>query len=214
MSLADRRTVLREALIEGAERIIATDGLPALRARDLAHEAGCAVGAIYNVFPDLDGLILEVNLRTLALFEAAIGRSGDGAPALPEGIPGAVDELVRLALAYLHFAQAHALRWRALFQHRTAGGVVPDWYRAEQGRLFRYIEAPLARLSPGLSDAERALRARSLFSCTHGLVSLGLDERLMALRPDALAGELETVVRALGEGLASPPDGNHAVDGG
>lgn len=193
----ERRELLRQRLIGAAERTIAMHGLPALKARDLAQEAGCAIGAIYNVFPDLDALVLQVNLRTLALFEDAItGAEGTGGPA---------DDLVRLALAYLHFVRSHMLRWRALFQHRMSGGPVPDWYRAEQGRLFHYIEAPLAALCPGLSSAERATRARSLFSCTHGLVSLGLDEKLMALPPDTLAAEVETLVRALARGLASPP---------
>lgn len=199
MDLDERRTVLRDKLIAAAERAIATGGLPALKARDLAQDAGCAVGAIYNVFPDLDGLVLAVNLRTLTLFEASVVPGS----APPQGQEEAVDELVRLALAYLAFAQAHGRRWRALFQHRTSGGVVPDWYRAEQGRLFSYIEAPLARLCPGLAGADLTLRARSLFSCTHGIVSLGLDEKLMAVPAAVLAGEVEEVVRALGRGLAA-----------
>jgi AcrR family transcriptional regulator len=201
-----RRSLLHEKLVEAAERTIAARGLPALKARDLAREAGCAVGAIYNVFPDLDGLILAVNMRTLALFEAAIAGSGEGAaPSCGSEADAAVNDLARLALAYLAFAQAHAPRWRALFQHRMASGQVPEWYRAEQGRLFRYIEVPLARLCPDLAGEERTLRARSLFSSTHGIVSLGLDEKLMALPPAALARELEAVVRALGRGLASGP---------
>lgn len=201
MDLDERRGLLRQKLIGAAERIIADEGLPALKARDLAQGAGCAVGAIYNVFPDLDGLILTVNLRTLTLFEASVGPDAT-TPSRPDR-EGAVDDLVRLALAYLAFAQAHGRRWRALFQHRTSGGVVPDWYRAEQGRLFSYIEAPLARLCPGLAGADLTLRARSLFSCTHGIVSLGLDEKLMAVPAAVLAGEVEAVVRALSRGLAA-----------
>lgn len=198
MDVADRRAVLRERLIEAAERTIAAHGLSALKARDLAEEAGCAIGSVYNVFPDLDALVLQVNLRTLALFEAAIAGAG---PASPD----ATNDLVRLALAYLGFAQAHTRRWRALFQHRMPGAPVPDWYRTEQSRLFQYIEAPLAQLCPGLATAERATRARSLFSSTHGLVALGLDEKLMAVPPDTLAAEVELVVRALGRGLAATP---------
>ena len=106
-------------------------------------------------------------------------------------------------MAYLAFADEHRVRWQALFQHRTQSGAVPDWYRAEQGRLFRYIEAPLADLCPGLGEAELAMRARSLFSCTHGLVSLGVDERLMPLPRAMLAREIELLVRATAEGLAN-----------
>ncbi|MFT6075628.1 MAG: AcrR family transcriptional regulator, partial [Yoonia sp.] len=53
-----RRTELRNKLIDIAEKTIATEGLSALRARDLAAQAGCAVGAIYNVFGDLAELAL------------------------------------------------------------------------------------------------------------------------------------------------------------
>ena len=60
-----RHEKLQNALIEAAERAIATQGLGALRARALAEEVGCAVGAIYTIFPDLDGIILAANSRTL-----------------------------------------------------------------------------------------------------------------------------------------------------
>lgn len=187
-----RKDELRRALIDRAEAVIAAQGLGALRARDLAEAAGCAVGAIYTAFPDLDALVLEVNRRTLVLFEAAV--------AAEEGDPAAA--LVRLGLAYLGFARAHLQRWRALFQHRLAADrTVPDWYVAEQGRLFHHIERPLRALRPDLSGEARELLARSLFSATHGLVSLGLDEKLMALPDGVLEDQVRLVVGALARGL-------------
>ncbi|MGU3539215.1 TetR/AcrR family transcriptional regulator [Methylobacterium sp. A54F] len=195
-----RRTALRTLLVDAAERAIAAEGLAALRARDLARAAGCAVGAIYIAFPDLDALAYAVNLRTLALFEAALARD-EPAPARHPAEAGT--ELVRLGLAYLDFARAEPLRWRALFQHRAAGGAAPPAaYVAEQARLFRRIEAPLRLLRPDLPPDALSLLARSLFSATHGIVSLGLDERLMALPPEVVRGQVETLVRAMAAGLA------------
>ena len=52
--VAERRKALREDLINIAEATIAREGLSGLKARDLATEAGCALGAIYNVFGDLN----------------------------------------------------------------------------------------------------------------------------------------------------------------
>jgi len=202
--VTDRRGALRDALVDAAERVIAEGGLAHLRARELAKEVGCAVGAIYNVFPDLDALVLTVNLRPLSLFEDSIA-------ALPRAAAGgtagrAVDDLVALALAYLDFAAAHPRRWRALFEHRMSGDQPPpDWYLAEQGRLFRYIEEPLGALCPGLDDAARALLARTLFSATHGMVGLGLDEKLMTIPTATLRREVARVVRATGEGLSARP---------
>lgn len=202
----ERRERLRTALIDAAEATIAANGLSALKARDLAKEVGCAVGAIYTAFPDLDALVLMVNLRTLALFERAItavhiAPQPEGA-ATPAERDAAVETLIRLAVAYLHFAAGNRPRWRALFQHRVTTHALPDWYLVEQVRLFRYIEAPLRVLRPDLRDRERALLARSLFSATHGLVSLGLDEKLMVLSEPVLRGQIEIVVGALGRGLA------------
>ena len=66
---AEKREGLKVALIDAAENAITTGGLSALKARDLAIEVGCALGAIYNVFPNLDSLVFEVNARTLTAFE-------------------------------------------------------------------------------------------------------------------------------------------------
>jgi len=64
--------VLCPALISAAARTIAEQGLSGLKARALADEAGCAVGAIYNVVEDLDELVLLANARTLAALEPYI----------------------------------------------------------------------------------------------------------------------------------------------
>src|ERR1700679_3718406 len=70
--LSEKRQGLHEALLAAATRTIAERGYQALRARDLANEVGCAVGAIYNVFPDLDALTLAVKSRTLDELQADV----------------------------------------------------------------------------------------------------------------------------------------------
>src|ERR1700736_1867923 len=99
---AERRRELQVALIHAAERAITARGLEALRARDLAVEVGCAVGAIYNVFPNLDALVFEVNARTLRAFEAFLAEAPSAPPGSGEN--SAAAELVHLALVYLAFA--------------------------------------------------------------------------------------------------------------
>jgi AcrR family transcriptional regulator len=203
MSASERRAQLKDALLRAAERAIETHGLEGVRARDLAREAGCAVGAIYNVFEDLDSLVLQVNLRTLASLEAFLAQTAGREVEDDAGdTEAALGDLVRLSADYLAFAHAHPRRWRALFQHRMSEGrPVPDWYLDEQVRLFRYVERALRVIQPRLGDAERTLFARSLFSAVHGVVSLGLDEKLGAMPLDVLSGQVECVVSAMGRGL-------------
>jgi AcrR family transcriptional regulator len=203
METAARRRNLKESLIDAAEAEISAHGLAGVRARTLAERIGCAVGAIYNVVADLDELILLVNSRTLAALERELLAAGrpDQAADRRNG-EAAVEHLCRLALAYLDFATTRRPRWRAVFDHRLpAGKAVPDWYLDDQMRLFGYVEGPVAELVPGLSPARRALIARSLFSAVHGIVTLGLEEKLQALKPGELPEQVTFVVAALGRGL-------------
>jgi AcrR family transcriptional regulator len=199
MDTATRREQLKEALISAAARTIAEQGLSGLKARALADEAGCAVGAIYNVVADLDELVLFANSRTLAALDKALTT----ATTQGKGPDWAIEQLVKLALAYLDFAVAHRRQWQALFEHRLATGKSPpDWYQRDLERLFGYVEAPVAELQPDATRARRALLARSLFSAAHGLVALGLEEKLQFIPLPSLRDQVTTIVTALGYGLA------------
>src|ERR1700736_6673327 len=193
---SDHHAVLRERLIDAAERTIAANGLAGLRARDLARDAGCAVGTIYNVFEHLDELILCVGSRTLAMLHAALeaGRLGR-----PYGSPeDTADDLVRLALAYLVFAAEHTVRWRALFEHRMSEArPLPQWFVDQQHQLFAQVERPLVTLLPDLDPDSRRILARTLFSAVHGIVALGLEEKLASLPFSGLRDQLAATVRAI-----------------
>jgi AcrR family transcriptional regulator len=166
-----RRAVLRDTLIHHAERRIEADGLKNLRARDLARDAGCALGAIYNVFGDLNDLVLTVNARTFHRLGAAVAETLADAP------QDATEQLILMSHAYHRFAAENFNLWRALFDiERPAGEAAPDWYLAEMGQLFAYIDAPLSVIFPDHSAEKRALLTKALFSSVHGIVLLGLDE--------------------------------------
>ena len=199
---AGRRDRLRAALVAAAEDTIAKGGLEELRARDLAEKAGCAVGAIYNAVDDLDQLVLLVNMRTLAALEQEL-TTAHGKDGVADTVDAAIAQLVRLALAYLAFATANAPRWRALFDHRMPGREVPEWYRNEQHRLFRHVEEPLRVLQPDAPPKRRALLARSLFSAVHGLVRLGLEEKLQAIPLTVLREQMTFFVTTIGRGMTS-----------
>jgi AcrR family transcriptional regulator len=204
-STEQRRARLREALVAAAEQAIEQQGIATLRARALAQEVGCAVGAIYNVVEDLDDLVLLVNARTLAALERELiaADRADEPPA--QGANAAIARLVRMAIAYLDFAAAHTARWRTLFEHRMpAGREVPAWYREEQQRLFAYVEELLLELQGQESRVRRALLARSLFSAVHGLVVLGLEEKLQTIPLPVLREQVRFVVTAIGRGMVAP----------
>ncbi|MFI5014446.1 MAG: TetR/AcrR family transcriptional regulator [Hyphomicrobiales bacterium] len=197
-----RRDRLKESLIAAAERLIEEHGLAGVKARPLAEAAGCALGAIYTVFPDLDALILAVSARTLARLDAHLAPVLERAAKAPAGSETARRALADLALAYLDFASAHRASWRALFEHRLPQGrAMPEWLLADQARLFGKVERLLEPLVPGLPPYDRALLARSLFSAVHGLVLLGLEEKLAEMPIGLLVGQVTRIVEAIARGL-------------
>jgi AcrR family transcriptional regulator len=192
----ERRAKQLEDLIVAAEKAIASKGLSGLKSRELAAEIGVANGAVFNLVDDMDELILRVGSRTLARLDAALtAAEGNGAAAPAE-------TLVRIALAYCDFAAENLDLWRALFEHRMAPDKsVPEWAVAEQMNLFRHIYHPLAKLFPKWSADELGITARSLFAAVHGMVSLGLEQKLIAVPVAALRDEIATIVKATIKGL-------------
>ena len=169
-----RKAALAERLIQAAEIRIERDGMRALRARDLARDAGCSVGAIYNVFTDLNALIMAVNGRTFRHLGESVARSVAGAQ---DKTPN--QRLILMSNAYLHFASTHNNLWRSLFDlQMSLDGPVPDWYVQALAGLFTHISAPLSELFPHLDADGLDLMTRTLFSSVHGIVLLGLERRI------------------------------------
>ncbi len=191
-----RRAELRERLIDIAEAQVRKEGSASLRARALAEVAGCAVGAIYNVFTDMPGLQLAVNGRTFARLGA---RVTDAVSEVADAPP--VERLIVMAKAYLHFAVDDPKLWRALFEvEMTQESDVPDWYRRDLSQLFAIIAGPLAELDPEAPQEEIDLRTRALFSSVHGIVLLGLERRISGVPIARMESMIEFLLRRFASG--------------
>ena len=186
-----RREELRDKLVSIAEAHVSKSGLASLRARTLAAEAGCAVGAIYNVFDDMTGLILAVNGRTFRRLGAFVA---DVVSAKNDTTP--TDRMVTIGIAYLKFASDNPNLWRALFDvEMTSDRDVPAWYLDELRHLFSIIATPLSEVYPEADAAEIDLITRTLFSSVHGIVLLGLEKRISGVPLDRIEAMIEHIVR-------------------
>lgn len=189
----EKRNTLRKRLVEVAEEKIISEGLLAIRARDLAAEAGCSVGAIYNVFDDLTDIILEVNGRTFRRLGTHVV---DQVDALSTDEP--VTILTTMGHAYLDFAQKNQNAWAALFEvEMTTDQEVPDWYMSEMRNLLEIISRPLANLFPELEQNRLFMFTRALFSSVHGIVLLGLEKRVSGVPRDHLQDMISFVLNNL-----------------
>jgi len=139
-----------------------------------------------------------VGSRTLARLDASLSAVE------AQGTTSPRDTLVRIAVAYCDFAAENLELWRALFEHRmTPGKPVPEWAVDEQMNLFRHIYHPLAALFTKRTTAELGVTARSLFSAVHGMVLLGLEQKLIAVPVVELRKEIAVIVGAMIDGLTA-----------
>jgi AcrR family transcriptional regulator len=186
-SLRDRKKSRRRLLlIEIARRLIATKGLRSLKVRDVAEAADCSIGSVYNEFGDFDGLILTVNRETVQALTARL-------VAVPKGDP--FRQLHGLAETYLAFASEHANLLRSLFEYRMENDrPFPEDILLMVMEAFALMHEPLVRLLPDRDPEQVALLARMMFSAVHGIISLGLEERMVAVPPEKLRQQLAQFV--------------------
>jgi AcrR family transcriptional regulator len=178
-----RRRIL---MLDTARRIISAKGLIFLKVRDVAEAAHCSIGSVYNEFGDFDGLILTINRETVQRLTARLR-------AVPTA--DARMQLHALAQGYLEFATENANLLRSLFEHRMENDrpFPEDILNMVMG-AFALMYPPLFRLMPDRDPAEVALIARTMFSAVHGIISLGLEERMVAVPPEKLRQQLEQFV--------------------
>ena len=184
-------------MLETARGIIAAKGLRSLRVRDVAEAADCSIGSVYNEFGDFDGLILTVNRETVqALSRRLVAVPGDDP----------IRQLHGFAETYLDFAVANANLLRSLFEHRMEDDrPFPEDILGMVMQAFALMYEPLRRLMPNRDPEEIALQARMMFSAVHGIISLGLEERMVAVPPERLRGQIAQFVDTYLSGLGLAP---------
>jgi len=184
------REQLYDLALDAAEAIVEADGLRALTARNIAEAIGYSPGTLYNLFANLDEMILHLKGRTLERLHdrlAVTVLSGD-----------AEADIKRLLDGYLDFLKVHPHLWRVMFEHALPDSVsLPDWYTRKVEAVLALVETALAPLfdeaDADVRDDRCADAARILWAGLHGICSL------------AEAGKLQVVsnrpLRQMAEGL-------------
>src|SRR5690606_37213499 len=132
---------LRELILKAATEIIETDGLAGLSAREIARRIEYSPGTLYNVFDNLDDLILTIEARLLDRLAIALSNA-----ASEGGDPSA--RIHRFADAYIKFTHENPKLWNLLFEHRLPPGrQTPAWYQSKLEGLLERVEEALAPLT-------------------------------------------------------------------
>jgi AcrR family transcriptional regulator len=188
------REELSELALAAARDLVAAEGLPALTARNVARAIGYSPGTLYNLFQDLDDLVMHLNGRTLDALDAILSQAP--LTGRPE------QDLGRLLELYLQFVRENGNLWAAIFDYNSAHGRgAPDWYLAKVAKLLALLEEALMPLFDESGREEAAGAARVLWASLHGICSLSQSDKLQVIT-DRSARELaEMLVHCLIAGL-------------
>jgi AcrR family transcriptional regulator len=151
--------------LSAARKIVAKEGLRGLTTRRIAAKIGYSAGTLYQLFADLDDLVVHLNGKTLdALFAASKDVNFEA---------GIEATLQNLANIYIRFVGENPKLWTAVVEHNPPQGKeTPAWY---SGRIRSLLELAERALSPMYSpeDTERKNRdAHILWAGLYGIASL------------------------------------------
>jgi AcrR family transcriptional regulator len=186
---------LRELILKAATELIESNGLAGLSAREIARRIGYSPGTLYNVFDNLDDLLLTIEARLLDRLAERLAEVPDSGPA--------EEHVQRLAEVYLRFTSENPRLWNLLFEHHMpTGRDIPAWYRMKLDGLMARIEEALAPVLDS-DPAGRHRAARVLWAGVHGITSLSTADKLSNITSDAAGPLVRDLVSTYLAGLGT-----------
>ena len=151
--------------LAAAWEIVGKDGLRELTARRIAAQIGYSAGTLYNIFEDLDDLIVQL-----------IGRVHDALYLELRDLP--LDDepeagVRALTESYIRFTGRYPRLWNLQFEHRLPDGrQPPEENELKVLRLLGLLERTLAPFFGPDQNEQRLHVARVMWSSLHGICSL------------------------------------------
>lgn len=171
-------TTTKDAMIEGAFRLIREQGQESLTARNLASFLGCSTQPIMYQFPNMDALKDLAYQRADAFHTEYILAGKD---------------LLEIGLRYIRFAKEEPLLFKFLFQSgRFTGLSLEDLIRAPEAAGV--ISAVCAE--ENLTPEDAVSFFEPLAALVHGYASL-IANNAMEYDPDAIRKALITIAEGL-----------------
>ena len=157
------RDELHQMMLDAARHVAATDGPEAITARRIAGDIGYSPGTIYQLFDNLDALI--VALKSVVLSEILERLDALAMTSKVER------DVLALVDAYLAYEREEPALWRTLFDLSLPGGSpFPESFAKQIADGLTRVERALLPLNLGKADQITA--ARTLWAGLHGIISL------------------------------------------
>lgn len=160
---------LRRSLLDAALGLVASHGVQGFTLREAARAANVSHNAPYRHFPSRTHLLVELAIEgqghLLNALQAAVSRASDHR-----------ERIVRMGIAYMEFAIAHAAHFRVMFSSDVARNRTEDLTAAQEATFDFFESELLASEQAGLLRTG-AVQQHALvgWSALHGAAMLVLD---------------------------------------
>jgi AcrR family transcriptional regulator len=159
--------------VEAATKIVAKQGLGKLSTRRIAARMGYSAGTLYQLFHNLDDIILHVNAKTLdGLIEVCHDVDFSTGPEA---------SLYDLADRYIGYTSRNRSLWNSVFEHSLPNGrSAPAWFIEKRQALIGFGEKAIASLFQPGEETLRYHEAHVLWAGLYGIASLATAGKLPA----------------------------------
>ncbi|WP_246317294.1 TetR/AcrR family transcriptional regulator [Hyphomicrobium methylovorum] len=167
---------LRQLILDASKTIVEQNGISGLSAREIARIIGYSPGTLYNIFENLDDVLLSMQIQLL-------GRSVDHLHSVELG-SDSEENVEALIQAYIDFALSNRHMWNVLFAHTLpATFTIPVSFTDHLNSLSDILRRALKPIDPNATDSELDLTAHSLFAAVHGMTAIAASGKSAILTP-------------------------------
>lgn len=161
---------LRQRILEAAQNIIEREGLFGLSAREIARSIGYSPGTLYNIFENLDDVLLTLQTQMMASLV-------DVMKAVPTAETPQLT-IDALAHAYVDFALDNKRMWNLLFTHYLPSEMAAPVALIENVNIVSSIvESAIAPLMAKAGKLEIEVAAKALWAGVHGVTAIAVTDK-------------------------------------
>ena len=180
---------LRQLILDASQTIVERNGMTGLSAREIARMIGYSPGTLYNIFENLDDVLLTLQVQLM-------GRTLEHMKRVPLGADREKN-VEALAHGYVDFALVNRRMWNLFLAHSLpAGTTVPVLLHDYTNSLIDIVKDQLAPIAPDASREALDAMARTLWAGLNGITAIAATEKGVYLTPataQSFAKELTTI---------------------
>lgn len=167
---------LRQLILDASQTIVERNGLTGLSPREIARMIGYSPGTLYNIFENLDDVLLTLQVQLM-------GRTVEHLKRVPMG-PDAEKNIEALAYAYVDFAMVNRRMWNLFLAHSLPpGSSVPVLFFDYTNGLVDIARNALAPIAPGALPECVDTTARAFWAGLNGITAVAATEKGVYLTP-------------------------------